>query len=196
MMQTVRSMPRVASLWLIALAAVAALACGPTGDSTAPADVIAPADERPSDLDSWLDLPPDVDEVSFPWSEVTVLRDAGRLTLNVLVADTPERRSRGLMYWTGLPPETGMIFIWEETRSRRAGFWNQNVPIDLDVAWLDVDGTVLEFSTLWAGDETIRRPQAEYFFVLETPRGRLAELDIGIGDRVVIPSTLLPAERP
>ena len=64
--------------------------------------------------------------------------------------------------------------------------------MDLHVAWLDEDGTVLGFSTLIAFDEQIKRPPSEYYHVLEMPRGRFEELGIGVGDRVVIPQTLLP----
>ena len=85
-----------------------------------------------------------------------------------------------------------MIFIWEETQARSGGFWNPNVPIDLDVAWLDRDGAILEFTVLIANDSEIKRPQQDYYFVLEMPRGRFEELGIGVGDRVLIPETLLP----
>ena len=111
--------------------------------------------------------------------------------MGVLVANTSDRRSRGMMYWSGLPPNSGMVFIWEQTRARSGGFWNQNVPIDLSVAWLGREGEILEFSTLLAEDETVKRPQQEYYFVLEMPRGRFEEMGIAVGDRVLIPETLL-----
>jgi hypothetical protein len=177
---------------LIGLAALAVLACGPSGDPATRGGVIAPAVERPDSLAGRLKLPSLVSEVVFPWSEVVVRRDAGDVTVGVLVANTPDRRSRGMMYWSGLPADSGMIFIWEQTRERSGGFWNRNVPIDLDVAWLDRDGEILEFSILIAEDETTKRPQQEYVFVLEMPRGRFAEMGIGVGDRVLIPATLLP----
>ena len=185
---------RAASGLLITLAALLVLACGPTRESGAlnGGGVIAPATERPADLDSFLQLPDGVDHVGFPWSEVEVERSSGTLTVGVLVANTNVRRTRGMMYRSGLPEQSGMIFIWEETRARTSSFWNPNVPIDLDVAWLDSDGSIMEFTVLIAGDSTNRRPAEPYFFVMEMPRGRFAALGIEPGDRVVIPSTLLP----
>lgn len=177
---------------LIGLAALAVLACGPSGDPAMRGGVISPALERPIELAGLLDLPTLADEVEFPWSEVVVQRQSDEVAVGVLVANTPERHRRGLMYWSGLPPDSGMIFIWEETRARRSGFWNQNVPMDLSVAWLDRDGTILEFSTLLAEDETVIHPAQDYFFVVEMPRGRFDEMGIGVGDRVLIPATLLP----
>ena len=183
---------RLSFLVMVGLATLVVLACGPSGDPATRGGVIPPAVERPAALAGRLDLPTLVGEVVFPWSEVVVRRDSGDVTVGVLVANTPDRRSRGLMYWSGLPANSGMIFIWEETRARSGGFWNRNVPIDLDVAWLDRDGEILEFSILIAEDETTKRPGQDYFFVLEMPRGRFAEMGIEVGDQVLIPTTLLP----
>ena len=177
---------------LVGLAALVVLGCGPSGDPATRGGVIAPAVERPAELAGLLELPGLVREVVFPWSEVVVERRSGELTVGVLVANTDERRRRGMMYWSGLPEGSGMLFVWEQTRARSGGFWNQNVPIDLSVAWLDRDGTILEFSVLLAEDETTVRPQGEYYFVLEMPRGRFEEMGIVVGDRVLIPGSLLP----
>lgn len=190
-----RAFRRLPFSLLIGLAALVVLGCGPTGSDAESANdggVIAPAFARPADIDSLLMLPDGVDDVSFPWSEVVIERSAGSLTVGVLVANTSARRSRGMMYRSGLPEQSGMIFVWEETRPRTGGFWNPNVPTDLDVAWLDEDGSIMEFTVLLAGDSTIKEPSEPYYFVMEMPRGRFARLGIGLGDRVSIPPTLLP----
>lgn len=180
----------------ISLAALIVLACGPSGNSSIESgsgtEVTPPATERPAGLDGFLRLPDSVEPIAFAWSEVTVRRSTGDLRVGVLVADSGTRRTRGLMYWSGLPPRAGMLFVWEDRQPRSLGFWNRNVPMDLHVAWLDEDGTVLGFSTLIAFDEQIKRPPGEYYHVLEMPRGRFEELGISVGDRVVIPQTLLP----
>ena len=51
---------------LIGLAALAVLACGPTGDPATRGGVIAPAVERPEELAGLLNLPSLVSEVVFP----------------------------------------------------------------------------------------------------------------------------------
>lgn len=179
----------------IGLVALVVLACGPSGhpsiESGSGTEVIAPATQRPLNLDGFLQLPDTVQPVAFPWSEVTVRRSIGDLRVGVLVADNGTRRTRGLMYWSGLPQQAGMLFIWEDGQPRSLGFWNRNVPMDLHVAWLDEDGTILGFATLIAFDEQIKHPPAEYYHVLEMPRGRFEELGIAVGDRVLIPQTLL-----
>ena len=179
----------------IGLAALIVLACGPSGGSSIESgsgtEVVAPATERPDGLDGYLLLPDGVDPVAFAWSEVVIRRSSSDLTVGVLVADNDQRRTRGLMHWTGLPAQTGMIFIWKDLRPRSLGFWNHNVPMDLHVAWLDEDGTILGFATLIAFDEQVKRPPEDYYHVLEMPRGRFEELGINVGDRVLIPQTLL-----
>ncbi len=180
---------------LVGLATLVVLGCGPTRDlpeSGPDGGVIAPAVARPHDVDRFLELPAQVDDVPFPWSEVVVQREAGDLVVGVLVANTPARRSRGMMYRNGLPSQSGMLFVWEELRARSGGFWNPNVPIDLDVAWLGEDGTIMEFTLLIAEDSTVKGPSEPYYFVMEMPRGRFAALGIALGDRVLIPPTLVP----
>lgn len=186
---------RVGSVTAIGLAALIVLACGPSGNSSIESgsgtEVIPPATERPAYLDGFLQLPDDVEPVAFPWSEVTIQRSAGDLQIGILVADSGTRRTRGLMYWSDLPPQAGMLFIWKDRQPRSLGFWNRNVPMDLHVAWLDDDGTILGFTTLIAFDEQVKHPPGDYHHVLEMPRGRFEELGIRAGDRVLIPQTLL-----
>ncbi len=179
----------------LAVVAVIALACGPvggvSGDSATLGGVLPPATERPAGLDAYLELPDDEEVVIFPYSEVVLERKGGEFTLGVLVANTGERRQRGLMFWTGLPAGMGMIFIWEGGGERRGGFWNRNVPMDLSVAFLDKNGVVMEIVTLRAHDDEVKSPVEPYTSALEVPRGRFEELRVRVGDRVRIPPSLL-----
>ena len=78
-----------------------------------------------------------------------------------------------------------MLFVFDQTMVH-SGFWNNNVPIDLRVAFLDGDGRILEFVTLEARSQEVRRPAQPYRYALEMPAGRYAELGIEVGDRLVI----------
>ena len=64
---------------LIGIAALAVLACGPSGDPATRGGVIAPAVERPDELAGRLELPALVGEVVFPWSEIVVRRQSGEI---------------------------------------------------------------------------------------------------------------------
>lgn len=55
----------------------------------------------------------------------------------VEIADTPEARSRGLMWRSELPEGQGMFFDFGV--SGVYYFWMKNVPFPIDMVWLDDD---------------------------------------------------------
>lgn len=196
---------------LVVLAALAALACG-----SGPAQVVQSEPSEPGpqqsqaesaeaepvdppatlvepDLGEWLDLPEDVAPIAFPWTRMMMETGDGALELGVFIADTSARRQRGLMYARGLPAANAMLFVFENPPVR-SGFWNNNVPIDLHVAFLDAEGRILEFVTLEARSTEIRAPDERYHYALEMPAGRYAELGIEVGDRLAIDAAAIGAE--
>ena len=55
----------------------------------------------------------------------------------LLLADSPTKWSRGLMFYKKPVNFDGMIFIFPN--KERLTFWNQNTYLDLDIYWLDND---------------------------------------------------------
>ena len=197
---------------LVVLAALAALACGSGASQVVQSEPSEPAQPQQSqveqteaeavdppatlvepDLGEWLDLPEDVAPISFPWTRMTMEAGDEALELGVFIADTSARRQRGLMYARGLPAANAMLFVFENPPVR-SGFWNNNVPIDLHVAFLDAEGRILEFVTLEARSTEIKAPDERYHYALEMPAGRYAELGIEVGDRLVIDAAAIGAE--
>ncbi len=172
-------MTTLRAIALIAIAAFATLACAPAPTPRPQLDPGAP------DLSAFLDLPDEVEAVSFDWTSMTMVTDEAELELGVFIADTPERRGRGLMYASGLPPANAMLFVFEDPPVH-SGFWNDNVPIDLHVAFLDAEGRIIEILTLEARSREIRQPQQPYSYALEVPAGRFDALGIGLGDRLIV----------
>ena len=190
---------------VLLLAGLAVLACGPAPAQEAPAQEQteqaeqtseqtepAPpaADPVPPNLADWLDLPEGVEAIDFPVTRLTMQTERGALELDIFIADTAARRQRGLMYATGLPARAAMLFVFDQP-TVHSGFWNNNVPIDLHVAFLDADGRIMEFVTLEARSREVRRPAQPYRYALEMPAGRYAELGIKVGDRLVIDAEAL-----
>ncbi|TSC72132.1 MAG: hypothetical protein G01um101470_409 [Parcubacteria group bacterium Gr01-1014_70] len=64
----------------------------------------------------------------------------GNASLNVFVADTPEKRTRGLMGVSHLAEDAGMLFIFSDSSPRT--FWNKNTLIDLDLLWISENRVV------------------------------------------------------
>lgn len=61
-------------------------------------------------------------------------------TYNLLIADSPEEHSKGLMNVRKLNNADGMVFLFDDSQVRT--FWNQNTLVDLDVYWMQDDKVV------------------------------------------------------
>ena len=107
----------------------------------------------------------------------------GNTELAVYIADTPEKRARGLMEISTLSPCAGMMFLFPDTSIRT--FWNKNTLIDLDILWI-ADGHVVGISTLPAVTQssnvvTVSSPVATNI-VVEVNKGWAEEHGIEVGD--------------
>lgn len=63
------------------------------------------------------------------------IRFPSGIKIEAEVADTPEKRSLGLMFRKHLDPDHGMIFIFPEADYHR--FWMKNCFFEMDIIWLD-----------------------------------------------------------
>jgi uncharacterized protein len=64
----------------------------------------------------------------------------GAELISVEIADTPALRERGLMFRHRLPPDRGMLFLYETPQP--VAMWMKNTYIPLDMAFVRADGTV------------------------------------------------------
>ena len=121
------------------------------------------------------------------------------------VALDPGTRYRGLSGRTGIPKNGGMLFV-----SRRPGplaMVMRDCPEPLDVAFLDASGRVVAIHEMKPEpprslsesprDYEARLPSYESgepaLFAIETAGGRLAEVGLAVGDRVVLDARALAA---
>ena len=107
------------------------------------------------------------------------------------IADTPERRARGMMEVTGFGVAEAMVFVQETPVSGQ--FWMKNTVIPLSIAYFDAVGEYLgaHDMTPCTSPECERYPTAAgYRWAVEAPLGGLAALGIGEG------STLRVTDRP
>ncbi len=74
------------------------------------------------------------------------LRDDGSFitSIDIEVADSDSARTRGLMQRTGLPSNSGMLFIFQQQRTQT--FWMANTPIALDMIFVDQDSVIVDIA--------------------------------------------------
>jgi len=120
----------------------------------------------------------DVDEQSF-YSNTIKLDDT---LVDVRIADTDVKRSRGLMFEEQLPYDQGMLFIYEV--SGNYSFWMHNVKFALDIIWFDEKGNAVHIKqnvppcTTEPEHCTVYDPGAEALYVFEATAGFVEKFGI------------------
>lgn len=107
--------------------------------------------------------------------------------INLEVAKTPQEQAMGLMYRNFLPDDRGMLFSFNSPR--QTNFWMKNCLISLDIIFLK-SGTVKAIAEnvppCLADPCPTYGPNVLIDQVIELRGGRAAELDLKVGDRIVI----------
>lgn len=120
-------------------------------------------------------------------ARLLVLREDGvAVWFDVELAATEASRRRGLMQRDGLHRQSGMWFDFGRTRP--VAMWMKDTFIALDMAFVAASGEIVTIhaNTEPLSETLIPAPQAVRY-VLETRAGRLAELAVTAGDRVLLP---------
>ncbi len=68
-------------------------------------------------------------------SELIIVEFPNGKTMETEVASTPEKLLFGLAFREGLPPDTGMLYIFESTGLHRVGTRQFRIPVDM--LWID-----------------------------------------------------------
>ncbi|HZC68169.1 MAG TPA: DUF192 domain-containing protein [Nitrospirales bacterium] len=89
------------------------------------------------------------------------------------LADTPAKRVSGLMFRDRLPPDRGMLFVFEKADAW--SFWMKNTKIALDILWLGPDKRIVYIEENVPGCRQDPcpeyKPNKEALYVLELPAG-------------------------
>ena len=119
-------------------------------------------------------------------AQVTFENSRGEdVALTIEIADTPEKRSQGLMGRESLPDLAGMLFVWPEDTA--SGFWMKDTLIPLSIAFIDSSGAIVDIQDLEPLDETLHRSPKPYRWAVEANQGWFEEHGIGVRDRVQVP---------
>jgi len=109
----------------------------------------------------------------------------GQVLGQLRIAATDLEKARGLMGTTKLSDEEGMAFMYDA--EARMSFWMKDTPLDLDIAFVSRDGTVLEVRTMTAGDtDTTSSTTDQVRFAIEMRAGWFGHFGVKPGDKVNI----------
>lgn len=102
------------------------------------------------------------------------------------IAETPQQQQIGLMYRDFIPPNRGMLFLFNPPQT--VSFWMKNVPISLDMLFIS-QGVVKNITTAppcSAEPCPLFNSNVPIDQVIELAQGRANELNIKVGDRINI----------
>ncbi len=130
----------------------------PSGSASAPANPVARGG------DPWLDD-------GKPQSGLPRLKLLlGARELDTEICMTRQSIAKGMMWRTAFPETNAMLFVFGQPL--QTAFWMKNVPISIDVAYLDAEGAILEIHRLEKLDtNSVPSKTATVHFALETPEG-------------------------
>jgi len=108
------------------------------------------------------------------------------ITVTAEVADSPEERTRGLMYRESLCTDCGMLFLFDS--DQEGGFWMKNCEISLDVIFINANKEIvdIERKAQSCASESCPsyRSEKPYKYVVEVNGEWAAEHGVDVGDSV------------
>ena len=107
---------------------------------------------------------------------------AGMHVIQAGVAQTPQQRQIGLMYRRDLPPNEGMLFIFEQPQQQC--FWMRNTPLPLTIAFLADDGRIVNLADMKPFNDDSHCSAEPVRLVLEMNQGWFAKRNIKPGSRI------------
>ena len=122
----------------------------------------------------------------------------GDQTFSSWIAKTDNERALGFMEVEAqrlatLPDgrHPGMLFVFKSDKSTQHGFWMRNVPVPLDIAFVNSDRSIVTIKTMAPFDDRTTHPDASYRYALEVRAGLFKDLGIEEGTVIDFPDTVL-----
>ncbi|MFO8008282.1 MAG: DUF192 domain-containing protein [Candidatus Brocadiia bacterium] len=123
----------------------------------------------------------------------TAIHAERTFTIRAEVADTAEKRQKGLSGRRGLEPGYGMIYPYAEPS--RPKLSEQGTDFPLSVAFLKPDGTIAGIRRTKENDPAVFQPEEPISYVLELREGWFQDRRLEPGHRLDMPEEL-PAAAP
>lgn len=98
------------------------------------------------------------------------------------IADTPDKRSNGLMRRDSMDTDRGMLFIYQEEDIRT--FHMANVKIPLSIAFVDRNGVIVHMTEMILDNTTTYSSEKPAMYAVEANKGWFSERQIKVGDKI------------
>ena len=112
----------------------------------------------------------------------TIRLNAGIHNIEAMVASSPDERAVGLMYRRAMPPQAGMLFVFDQPATQC--FWMKNTLLPLSAAFLSDDGTVVNIVDMQPQTLDSHCSAKPVRFVLEMNQGWFARRAIRAGSQL------------
>ena len=107
---------------------------------------------------------------------------AGMHLIDAQVARTPQQRQIGLMMRKEMPPQEGMIFVFEQANQQC--FWMKNTLLPLTAAFVADDGRIVNMADMKPQTEDAHCSTEPVRYVLEMNKGWFAKKGIKPGSKL------------
>lgn len=125
-------------------------------------------------------------------SAIKIITSTSVISVDVIIANTIEKQTQGLMFKTHLGEHEGMLFVFDSPKQRH--FWMKNTYLPLDILFIDKNNTILQIEhadpctanpcRIYSSDST------QITQVLETNQNFTLKNKIMVGDKLVPIETL------
>ncbi len=114
----------------------------------------------------------------LPTTEIAI----GAQTEQAEIAATEASREQGLMYRQSLPPDHGMLFVFDSADVQC--FWMKNTLLPLSIAFIASDGKILNIADMQPQTEDAHCPAGPIVYALEMQQGWFASHRVRAGQTV------------
>jgi hypothetical protein len=122
----------------------------------------------------------------YAFERVLIIKNSlGReVSLHAEIADSDQKRAKGLMFRKELEANSGMLFVFP--REQRMHFWMKNTYIPLSIAFIDRHGVIREIQHMKPLDESIiYSSKSKGLYALEVNQNWFRRNFIRVGSRIL-----------
>lgn len=123
-------------------------------------------------------LPAQAQSMLLPTAQLMV----GPHAVNAEIAATENSRSFGLMQRQSLPPDHGMLFVFDDVGT--PCFWMKNTPLPLSIAFINAEGVIVNIADMQPHSLDTHCPAGPVIYALEMQQGWFKDHQVQAGAKV------------